>query len=219
MKKLILSTILSINLFALQLPNSIYKNSKITPESSYETFKIMSEAKSLFADGKIKDSSGLFIKALSNSTKSKADKNIDQYDYLYAHYALLKLLETDKNDEDKYKKLAKKIISFLDRSTNNGKDIWEEGELGKFQLNMYKTVANHYAKLLYKESKREDKKLLKKALLYAKKAEKFIRDDSDLYLKETREWIENALKGNPPLKSEKESIEIIKKLKTKKDIK
>ena len=217
MKKLLLSITLCVNVFALQLPSTLYKNAKITPESGYETFKVMSEAKSLFTDGKVKDASELFIKVLTKASKSKTNKNIDQYDYLYAHYGLLKLLETNKNDEDEYKKLAKKIISFLDKSTDNGKDIWEEGELGKFQLNMYQTVTNHYAKLLYKESKREDKKLLNEALLYAKKAEKYIRDDKDLYIKETREWIENAIKGNPPLKSEKKTIEIIKSLKTKKD--
>jgi hypothetical protein len=82
---------------------------------------------------------------------------------------------------------------------------------------MYKTVTDHYAKLLYKESKREDSKLLKEALLYAKKAEKYIRSDEDFYIKETREWIQNAIDGNPPLKSEKKTIEIIKELKTKKD--
>jgi len=217
MKKLLLSLTLCGNIFALQLPNTVYKNAKITPESGYDTFKIMSEAKSLFNDGKVKDASGFFIKALTKSSQSKADKNIDQYDYLYAHYGLLKLLETNKNDEEEYKKLAKKIISFLDKSTNNGKDIWEDGELGKFQLNMYKTVTDHYAKLLYKESKREDSKLLKEALLYAKKAEKYIRSDEDFYIKETREWIQNAIDGNPPLKSEKKTIEIIKELKTKKD--
>ena len=217
MKKLLLSLTLCGNIFALQLPNTVYKNAKITPESGYDTFKIMSEAKSLFNDGKVKDASGFFIKALTKSSQSKADKNIDQYDYLYAHYGLLKLLETNKNDEEEYKKLAKKIISFLDKSTDNGKDIWEDGELGKFQLNMYKTVTDHYAKLLYKESKREDSKLLKEALLYAKKAEKYIRSDEDFYIKETREWIQNAIDGNPPLKSEKKTIEIIKELKTKKD--
>jgi tetratricopeptide (TPR) repeat protein len=217
MKKLLLPLALCMSLSALEIPNSVYKNAKITPESSYETFKIMSEAKSLFTDGKAKDASELFIKAITKSSKSNAPKNIDQYDYLYAHYGLLKLLETNKNDEKKYKKLAKKIISFLDKSTNNGKDIWEDGELGKFQLNMYKTVTDHYAKLLYKESNREDQKLLKEALKYAKKAEKYIRSDEDFYIKETREWIQNAIDGNPPLKSEKKTIEIIKELKTKKD--
>ena len=78
MKKLLLSLTLCGNIFALQLPNTVYKNAKITPESGYDTFKIMSEAKSLFNDGKVKDASGFFIKALTKSSQSKADKNIEQ---------------------------------------------------------------------------------------------------------------------------------------------
>ncbi len=213
MKRVLLAVAITAGLNALEIPSSIYNNKvEITPESSYEIYKIISEGKMLFEKGKYSDASRYFIKALQQAKHPKGEKNIDQYDYLYANYALLRLLASNKDDSYKYKKLAKSVISYLDKITNNGKDIYEEGELGQFQLKMYRSVADYYAKLLYKESGRKDEKLLKEALKYAKKAQKYIRDDKDFYIKETVAMIQNAIDGNPPLKGEKE-VEIIKVIK------
>jgi hypothetical protein len=215
-KKMILTAAIFISgANALTLPDTLYKSVRITPESSYEIFKLMAQAKELYQKGQKNDASELFIKVLQKATKSKRNKNIDQYDYLYANSALLNMLLDNKNF-DEYKRLAKRVISFLDRSTNRGKDIWEEGELGKFQLQVYRDVANNLALLLYKESNRSDEKLLKEALKYANISQKYIRDDSQNYIKKTKLYIQNALKGNPPLKEESDKIEIIKVIKSKK---
>jgi len=212
---LLLTMLLSAS--ALTLPRSIYKNSYITPESSYPIFKQMSEAKTLFKKGQIKESTPLFIRILLKSSKSKAEKNIDQYDYLYAHHGLLTALKIEGKKEKEYIKLSKKILSFLDEATKRG--IWEEGELGQFQMQMYRSIGNSLAQLLYKSSKRKDKKKMHEALKYIKKAEKYIRSEKDFYIKDTKEKITNAIAGNPPLKSEEAKLKITKRIKSKSELK
>ncbi len=208
----LLMTLSAVTASALTLPKNIYKNPTITPESSYETFKSMRDAKKLYKKGSIKDASPLFIRILLKANKNKkSDKNIDQYDYLYAHLAILAALEHEEKDAQTYKKLAKKILSFLDNATKRG--IWEEGELGQLQLLMYRHIGNTLADKLYQESKRKDKKMMKSALFYAKKAEKYIRDESDFYIKDTVAKISNALEGNPPLKTETGRLTIRKIIK------
>jgi len=208
---------LTVSVSALTLPNSIYKNATITPQSSYKIYENMRDATILFRKGKVKDSTALFIKTLEIASKSKKEKNIDQYDYLYAHYGILSAIENDEKEEETYIKLSKKILRYLDKATSRG--IWEEGELGQFQLKMYKTIGNHLAELLYVDSKRKDKKKMKEALRYINKAEKYIRDERDFYIKDTKAKITNALEGNPPLTSEKDKIKVIKHIKVEKDLK
>ena len=210
-------TILSsfiLSLPALSLPHRIYKNPEITPESAYPIYKQMQEAKTLYKKGKLKEATPKFIRVLLKASQSKDQKNIDQYDYLYAHYAILADLKRDEKDKKTYVKFAKKILRYLDKSTAKG--IWEEGELGQLQMKVYRDVGNDLAKILYKYSKRKDKKLIKQALKYANKAEKYIRIESDFYIKETKKQITNALEGNPPLKSEEKKLKIIKYIKSKK---
>ncbi len=198
---------------ASEIPTSLYKHyPHITPESNYKVYQAIEKAKELYQRGKIEEAKDKFIDILKRTNRSKTAKNIDQYDFLYANYALLTILEQDEHGEADYKKLAQHILHYLDKTTHNGKDIWEEGELGQLQLKMYQTIANHTAKILYKESNRTNKRVLKQALSYAKKANQFIRTDEDSYLKETKAMIENALAGNPPLKGENE-IKIIKVIK------
>jgi len=213
----IIAVLLSLQVWALALtlPNSLYKQSHITPSSSYQIFQQMREAKTLFQKGDIKGATPIFIRTLLTSSKSSADKNIDQYDYLYAHNGILTAIERDEKHQEAYIKLSKKILSYLDQATERG--IWEEGELGKYQLKMYQVVGNALAKKLYKASKRKDKKLMKQALYYINKAEKYIRSDKEFYIKETKEKITNALAGNPMLKSEKERLTITKIIKSDKD--
>ncbi len=213
-------TILSsfmLSLSALSLPHRIYKNPEITPESAYPIYKQMQEAKSLYKKGKLKEATPKFIRVLLKASQSKGQKNIDQYDYLYAHYAILADLKRDEKDEKTYIKFAKKILRYLDKSTAKG--IWEEGELGQLQMKVYRDVGNDLAKILYKNSKRKNKKLMKEALKYVNKAEKYIRSESDFYIKETKQQITNALTGNPPLKSEEEKLKIIKHIKSKESLK
>ncbi len=215
----ILALLLTMQLLAsaLTLPRSIYKNSHVTPESAYPIYKQMQAAKTFYKKGNLKEATPLFVKMLLKSAKSKAQKNIDQYDYLYAHYAILEALKRDEKDEKTYIKFAKKILRYLDKSTEKG--IWEEGELGQFQMKVYRDVGNTLAKILYKSSKRKDKKKMKEALKYANKAEKYIRSESDFYIKETKQQITNALAGNPPLKSEEAKLKIIKHIKSQSTLK
>ncbi len=213
-KIFVLLSTLVLSASALTLPNTIYKDSHITPESSYPIFQEMREAKTFFQKGNIKESTPRFIKTLLRSGKSSGDKNIDQYDYLYAHYGILSAIQRDEKNEKNYIKLAKKVLRYLDKSTSRG--IWEEGELGKFQLMMYQVVGNALAEKLYKASGRTDKKLMKQALYYINKSEKYIRSDKDFYIKDTKEKITNALEGNPLLKSEKERLTITKIIKSDK---
>ncbi len=208
--------VLVIPASALQLPKQIYHKSFITPESSYATYKQMHKAKQLFRKGKIKEATPIFIRILLEASKKKKEKNIDQYDYLYAHYGILYALEREKGKEREYIKLATKILSYLDITTKKG--IWEEGELGQLQMQVYKKVGDHLAQLLYQSSKREDKKRLKQALRIINKSEKYIRSSEDYYIKDTKAKITNALAGNPPLASEKKKIKVVKYIKsTKRD--
>jgi len=214
MRILFLLTSTTILLNALSLPSTIYKsNYNITPESNYTIYKKVQKAKELYIKGKRDESAKIFIDLLKKAAHSNSDKNIDQYDYLISNIALLDILK-DKDDNKNYKLLARKVISFLDKNTNKGKDIWEEGDLGKLQLKIYKSLLDNYAKILYKESNRDDDKLLKKALYYANRAQKFIRSEEDNYLKETKLIIQNAIDKNPPLDIEKE-VQIIKHIDTK----
>ncbi len=201
---------------ALTLPHNVYKQSHITPETSYPIYKQMQEAKAFYKKGDIKESTPRFIRILLKSSKSKAEKNIDQYDYLYAHYGILSALKIEQKDEKTYIKFAKKILSYLDKSTVKG--IWEEGELGQFQMKVYRDIGNSLALILYKSSKRKDTKKMEEALKYIKKAEKYIRSESDFYIKDTKEQITNALAGNPPLKSEEEKLKITKRIKSKSEL-
>ncbi len=210
---LLLSILFSAS--ALTLPRTIYKPSTITPESAYSIYKQIQEAKKFYKKGNLKESTPRFIRIVLNSTKSNAEKNIDQYDYLYAHYAILAALKRDEKDEKNYILLAKKILRYLDKSTAKG--IWEEGELGQFQMKVYRDVGNALANILYKNSKRTDKKKMKEAKKYIEKAEKYIRSEDDFYIKETKEKITNALAGNPPLKSEEKKLKIIKRIKSNKE--
>ena len=214
----ILLLLLALSASALTLPKSIYKNSTITPESDYTIYKQMQKAKKLFQKGKFKEAAPLFIRILLKASKSKKEQNIDQYDYLYAHYALLQILEREQKKEKEYIKLSQKILHFLDVETKRG--IWEEGELGQLQMQVYKRVGNKLALLLYQDSQRKNKKKMKEALKVINKSEKYIRSDSDFYIKETKEIITNALKGNPPLKSEKKIkvVKLIKKAKSSKKL-
>ncbi len=202
---------------ALTLPRGVYKNAYITPESAYPIYKQMREAKTLFLKGNVKEATPIFIKVLLKSKRLKTEKNIDQYDYLYAHHGILTALKMDEKNEKEYIKLSKKILSYLDKSTKRG--IWEEGELGQFQMKMYRTVGNSLALLLYKSSERKDKKKMKEALKYIKKAEKYIRSDKDFYIKDTKEKITNAIAGNSPLKSEEKKLKITKRMKSKDELK
>lgn len=216
-KTLALLFTLALSASALDLPKSVYKNSHITPSTSYPIYKQMSEAKALFVKGKVKEATPMFIKILVKSSRSRADKNIDQYDYLYAHHGILTALKFDEKNEETYIKLSKKILAYLDKSTKRG--IWEEGELGQFQMKMYRDVGNSLALLLYKSSERKDEKKMKEALKYIKKAEKYIRSEKDFFIKDSKEQITNAIAGNPPLEAEKEKIKITKVIKTKKELK
>jgi len=215
-KLFILLVTLVLSASAFTLPSDVYNKSHITPSSAYSVYKEMREAKKLFLKGKLKESTPMFIHILQKSSKSRSAKNIEQYDYLYAHYGILTALKITQQKEE-YIKLATKIISYLDKSTARG--IWEEGELGQFQMKMYRTVGNQLALLLYESSQRKDQKKMKLALKYINKSEKYIRSDEDFYLKDTEEKISNALAGNPPLESEKESIKITKVIKSREDIK
>jgi hypothetical protein len=205
---------LLLSVQALTLPQSIYKNPTITPESSYPIFALMRDAKKSFHKGDINQSTQLFIRTLLKAKKGSENKNIDQYDYLYAHHGILSAIEYKEKEEKTYIKLSKKIIRYLDQATARG--IWEEGELGKLQLMMYKRHGNSLAKKLYAQSKRKDKKLMQAALYYIKKAEKYIRDDKDFYIKETKAKITNALEGNPPLKDETKKLKVTKIIKKQK---
>ena len=201
---------------AFTIPSSIYKSHyNITPNSNYKIFQELQKAKELYQLGKKDDSAKIVIKILQEASKSDEKQNIEQYDYLLSNMILLDILK-DKKDTKHYKLLARKLLSFLDKNTNKGEDIWEEGELGKLQLSIYKTILDNYAKILYKESKRDNKRLLKKALLFANRAQKFIRDENDNYLKETKMIIKNALANRPPLPIEKE-VQIIKHIDKKDD--
>ncbi len=198
---------------ASEIPSALYQHyPHITPESNYKIYQAIEKAKESYQKGQLQETKERFIQILKQANRSKAVKNIDQYDFLYANYVLLTMLGQNEKSESDYKKLAKYVLHYLDKETRNGKDIWEEGDLGQLQLKMYQTIANHTAKILYKESNRTNKKLLREALSYAKKATQFIRSEEDNYLKETKMIIENALAGNPPLKGENE-IKIIKVIK------
>jgi len=212
MKKTIFILIIATTLFALNLPKVAYtQNIHITPESDYKIYKLVREGESYLSKGQNKKAGTFFIKALLKAKKAMGNRAISQYDFLIAKYGLLKLTE-NKEDTKDYKKMAKSILRFLDKTTHKGKDIWEEGDLGKLQLNLYKTILNSYANILYKESNRKDQKLLKSAHFYAQRAKMFIRGDEDFYIKETNRKIENAIAGNPPLKDEKE-VQIVKIIK------
>ncbi|RUM67209.1 MAG: hypothetical protein DSZ06_01750 [Sulfurospirillum sp.] len=209
MKKTLFLLITATSLFALNLSKVAYtQNMPITPESEYNIYKLIKDGETYLSKGQNKKAGDLFIKAISKAKRLDGERVISQYDFLIAKYGLLKLTENEEDKKD-YKKMAKSILRFLDKTTNNGKDIWEEGDLGKLQLNLYKYILNSYANILYKESKRENKKLLKSANYYAKRAKMFIRGDEDFYIKDTNRKIENAIAGNPPLKDEKE-VQIIK---------
>ncbi len=198
---------------ASEIPSALYQHyPHITPESNYKIYQAIEKAKESYQKGQLQETKERFIQILKQANRSKAVKNIDQYDFLYANYVLLTMLGQNEKSESDYKKLAKYVLHYLDKETRNGKDIWEEGDLGQLQLKMYQTIANHTAKILYKESNRTNKKLLREALSYARKATQFIRSEEDNYLKETKMIIENALAGNPPLKGENE-IKIIKVIK------
>ena len=194
-------------LFALSLPalslskGILNADITITPESSYEVFQVMRDAKKKFRKGKVQEAAPLFIQTLKKALKNNPHKNIDQFDYLYAHYGILSALKNDEKQKKTYKTLAKKILTFLDKATIKG--IWEEGELGQMQMLVYRRVGNQLASLLYKESKREDKKKLQEALRIIKKSEDYIRKDNQMYIKETQEKITNAIEGKPPLSGEK----------------
>jgi hypothetical protein len=217
MLKIFISLILlQLALSALTLPKRIYHDSVITPESDYPIYKQMREASRLFKKGNLEESTPLFIRVLLKAAKGGGNKNIDQYDYLYAHYAILAALQRDEKNDQTYIKLAKKILRYLDKATEKG--IWEEGELGQFQMKVYKVVGNRVAELLYKSSKRKDKKRMKEALRYINKAQEYIRSESDFYIKETKAQILNALDGNPPLEGE-EKITVTKIIKKPKDSK
>jgi tetratricopeptide (TPR) repeat protein len=212
MKRTLFILIIATTLFALDLPKVAYtQNIHITPESDYNIYKLIREGESYLSKGQNKKASNFFIKALLKAKRAKGNRTISQYDFLIAKYGLLKLTQNNEDLKD-YKKMAKSILHFLDKTTNKGKDIWEEGDLGKLQLDLYRNILNNYANILYKESNRDDKKLLKSALSYAKRAKNFIRSDEDSYIKETNKKIENAIAGNPPLKDEKE-VQIVKIIK------
>jgi len=216
MRVSIFMVLLTVSLNAFNIPSSIYKSHyNITPNSNYKIFQELQKAKELYQLGKKDDSAKIVINILQKASRSDANQNIEQYDYLLSNMILLDILK-DKKDTKHYKLLAKKLLSFLDKNTNKGDDIWEDGELGKLQLSIYKTLLNNYAKILYKESKRDDERLLKKALLFANIAQKFIRDENDNYLKDTKMIIKNAIDKNPPLPIEKE-VKIIKHIDKKDD--
>jgi len=212
MKRTLFMLIIATTLFALELPKVAYtQNIHITPESDYNIYKLIREGESYLSKGQNEKAGNFFVKALLKAKRAKGSRTISQYDFLIAKYGLLKLTQNNEDLKD-YKKMAKSILHFLDKTTNKGKDIWEEGDLGKLQLNLYKTILDSYANILYKESKREDQKLLKSAHFYAQRAKMFIRGDEDFYIKETNRKIENAIAKNPPLKDEKE-VQIVKIIK------
>jgi hypothetical protein len=220
MKKIfVLFFALLLSTQALTLPKSVYKTPTITPESSYPVFELMRDAKKFYHKGDFNQSTQLFIRALLQAKKGSNEKNIDQYDYLYANHGILTSIEHKEKEDKTYIKLAKNLLRYLDKATKRG--IWEEGELGQLQLMIYRHHGNTLAKKLYAQSKRKDKKLMQAALYYIKKAEKYIRSEQDFYIKDTKAKISNALKGNPPLKDEKAKIKvtkIIKKPKTEKKV-
>ncbi len=193
MKKLLsLIAIAVISLQGVELPKSIYKNNMhITTESNYKVYKLIDDAKKAIELNKGDEAKNLLIKSLKIASHTNGSKNISQYDYLFANYTLLALLNMDK-ESGEYKKLAKKIISFLDKTTHDGKDIWEDGDLGKFQIRVYRDISLNLANNYFKESNGEDKKLLKEALKYADISIKFSQDGEDAEAKELKTSIRSA---------------------------
>ncbi len=212
MKKIfVLFFALLLSAHALTLPRALYQTPTITPESSYPIFELMRDAKKAYHKGDFNQSTQLFIRTLLKAKKGSKNKNIDQYDYLYANHGILTAIEHKDKEEKTYIKLAKNLLRYLDKATKRG--IWEEGELGQLQLMIYRHHGNALAKKLYAQSKRKDKKLMKAALYYIKKAEKYIRNEQDFYIKETKAQITNALEGNPPLKDEHTKLKVTKIIK------
>ncbi len=189
-----LLVIFSIETFAQPLPELIYQKSKITPESKYEIYQNAKKAKHYFHKGEQENALNSAIKTLTLSLETAGDRIIDQYDYLYSHYIILSIIKTDATKDKEYIKLSSKLFNYLDDVTSKG--IWEESELGLFQMKLYREIGNTMAIKILKNKKEEQIDQLEKALEIIKKAEKYIRSPNDFYIKETKQKIIDAIDEN-----------------------
>ena len=179
---------------AIPLPDFIYQKSKVTPESNYEIYKKMKEARSFLYKGKQENALNMALDALNISSQIKANRVIDQYDYLSAHYIILSVISNDQTKDQDYIKLSSKLFTYLDDTTSRG--VWEESELGLFQMKLYREIGNTMALKLLNNAKKEEINRLQEALRIIEKAEKYIRSPDEFYIKETKQKILHAIEKN-----------------------
>jgi LAS superfamily LD-carboxypeptidase LdcB len=187
MKKIIftLFILFSSSSFALSLNKSLFKHSKITPETNYEIYSILQKAKRYSNQRNREKALFNYTKALSISSKNRyKERNIDQSDYLETHYQVLQLIKEEDKERKNYIKLSKKLLNFLDKATSKG--IWEGSELGQLQIRLYKELGEELALHLINDKSTHKFKKYYEALRYINKSTKFIVGFEDYHLLETK---------------------------------
>ncbi len=176
--------VLSIPSFATALPDFIYQKSEITPESNYKIYQNMQKLKRYIRQHNKDSALEIAINTLKLSSQIDEDRVIDQYDYLFTHYIILSIIESDEKEDQEYIRLSTKLFNYLDDVTSKG--VWEESELGQFQMKIYREVGNATALKLLKHHKTEQMEDLDKALKIIEKSEKYIKSSDDFYIKNTK---------------------------------
>jgi len=189
-----LLVIFSIQIIATPLPELIYQESEVTPESKYEIYQKFKQTKNSFLKGEQENALNGAIETLTLSLQTSGNRVIDQYDYLYSHYIILSIISKDKTKDQEYIRLASKLFAYLDDVTSKG--IWEESELGLFQMKLYRDVGYTMANKLLKNTKKEQIDTLKEALRIIEKAEKYIRTPDDFYIKNIKKEIIDTIEEN-----------------------
>jgi hypothetical protein len=184
------------------LPEFAYKQFPIAEESNDEVHELVAQAAAqIYPEPLVARS--LLVKALQKVNKGA---KIDEYDYLWTQYGLLKSsfdtggANYGPGNQEDYMKVAHNVLNFLDTKTNTGD--WVFTETGAFRMEVYREAGNGLAWELMESA--INNAVLKKALTIVNKTEAYIRDEKDYYILDTKVRI--LLK----LKKEAKAFEIVK---------
>ena len=184
MKKIILTTIVCLGVsiaHADTLPELVFKSYPISDESNDKVHKLVKVASGLVFP-EPKKARVLLVDALTEVSKGS---KIDEYDYLWTQYGLLKSsMESGgatfrPGTKEDYMHIARNVLKFLE--TVQGTGQWVFTEEGAFKMEVCREAGNGLGWNMMEEGK-----ALEEALTYVNRAIECMRGDEDDFIFDTK---------------------------------
>ncbi len=169
---------------AEELPGVVYKEFPTADESSPEVHALVKKAADLVYP-QPREARPLLVDALQAVDKGA---RIDEYDYLWVHYGLLKssfepgASTFGAGTEEDYVKVARKVLGYLEKE---GVGDWVFTPFGALKLEVYREAGNGLAWYLYDDPK-ADREKLGEALEVIERTEEHIKGREHYFILDTK---------------------------------